>query len=152
MLVIIDLDPTIDNEQLIFDTINSTGVQLTSTDIIKNKLFQKLKSFNVMSEDDLNDYYIQHWYDIFEKDEDTTEYWCFKKKTGRFTRQVSEILLHSIALIKPNFYDPEKNQITDIPVIYKKYIDNMASADELKKFVDSNNKNSINKESNMTED
>ena len=135
MLVIIDLDPVIDNEQLIFDTINSTGVRLTSTDIIKNKLFQKLRSFNSLSDEDLNQFYVEHWENVFEADEESIAYWSRMKKTGRFKRQVSEILLHSIALIKPNFYDPEKNQLTDLPVVYKKYIDNLKTVEELKSFI-----------------
>ena len=37
-LVAIDLNER-ENEQVIFDTINSTGVKLTASDIIKNALF-----------------------------------------------------------------------------------------------------------------
>lgn len=135
MLVVIDLDPIIDNEQLIFDTINSTGVRLTATDIIKNKLFQRLRSFNDVSDDEVNQFYENHWEKVFENNEDI-EYWSKYKKTGRFSRQVSEILLHSVALIK-QFYDPEKQQLTDLPTVYKTYIDKkLTNSAELKKFIE----------------
>lgn len=35
-----------ENEQVIFDAINSTGVKLTTSDIIKNELFQRVIDTN----------------------------------------------------------------------------------------------------------
>jgi len=41
-LVVIDLVEGSDNEQAIFDTLNTAGVRLSLAEIIKNALFQKV--------------------------------------------------------------------------------------------------------------
>lgn len=63
----IDLDPT-DDEQQIFDTINSLGVRLTTADLLKNELFST-------STKDI-DFYNSTWRQCFEEDE--KDYWEIK--------------------------------------------------------------------------
>lgn len=66
ILVVIELGDN-DQEQKIFDTINSSGVRLTSTDIIKNALYQKLIE---LTEDDskVSLYYKETWEKTFKAD------------------------------------------------------------------------------------
>ncbi len=61
ILVVSDLNKK-ENEQVIFDTINSTGVKLTASDIIKNALFQKIK----LSGKSLENFYSETWQKCFE--------------------------------------------------------------------------------------
>lgn len=116
ILVVIDLSEK-DNEQAIFDTINSAGVRLSSADIIKNALFQK--ALELYDQEDVELLYHEHWEKIFITDED--KYWETPRPTGRLMRDNIEILLHSIAVIK-GFYDPDKHTLSDLSSCYKTYI------------------------------
>lgn len=131
MLVVIVLDEG-DNEQQIFDTINSAGVRLTSTDIVKNALFQKIKDYNENPEDAF-DFYEKTWGKIFSIDEESLSYWGKKKTVGRIQRDNSEMLLQSVAVIE-EIFDPSKNTLADIPDLYKHYIDKM-NENQVKSFV-----------------
>lgn len=71
ILVKIEVDNN-DQEQQIFDTINSAGMALSSTDIIKNALYEKLRQFKI-SEEKLLGYYEDTWqltFDNSDKDRD----------------------------------------------------------------------------------
>ena len=73
ILVIIDLSED-DDEQAIFDTINSAGVRLSGADIIKNALFQR--ALEVMNnENEVVALYQQYWENVFSIDDDTKGYW-----------------------------------------------------------------------------
>jgi len=61
-----------DDEQVIFDTINSLGVKLTTAELLKNHIFQ---------EKQLQELYEQHWEPIFDDDEDMAAFWN-KDKTA----------------------------------------------------------------------
>ncbi len=133
MLVIIDLDED-DNEQTIFDTINTAGVRLTSTDIIKNKLFQKV--VELFDEDQAIEYYKNTWENCFLKDEEANAYWLGESSEGRMTRTNSDILLHSVAVIQ-GFYNPVDDKLGDLPTRYKEKIDGYDSStkDKLIEFI-----------------
>ena len=119
ILVIIDLSEK-EDEQAIFDTINSAGVRLSSADIIKNALFQKaLDLFDNVEEVEI--LYKEHWENIFSIDEDAINFWDTPRATGRLTRDNIEILLHSISVIK-GFFDPDKHTLSDLSNLYKAYI------------------------------
>ena len=75
LFVGIDLDQE-DDEQQIFDTINSLGVVLSTAELLKNYFF---------SRKDINSY-VEDWYDIFEKDEETRRYWDSDITAGRAKR------------------------------------------------------------------
>ena len=130
MIVVIALDED-DHEQQIFDTINSAGVRLTSTDIVKNALFQKALEF--CTEEDVVEFYDNTWGNVFCKDEETLHYWSKKRTIGRIQRDNSEVLLQSVAIIE-KIFDPSKHTLTDIPDLYKKYIEDMKEK-EVKEFV-----------------
>ncbi|MCX8473368.1 MAG: DUF262 domain-containing HNH endonuclease family protein, partial [Sediminibacterium sp.] len=132
ILVIIDLSEK-EDEQAIFDTINSAGVRLSSADIIKNALFQKaLDLFD--SAEEVETLYKEKWEDVFSIDEDAINFWDTPRATGRLMRANIEILLHSISVIK-GFFDPDKHTLSDLSNLYKTYISQI-SKDDLKKFVE----------------
>lgn len=132
ILVIIDLSEK-EDEQAIFDTINSAGVRLSSADIIKNALFQKaLDLFDNVEE--VETLYKEKWENVFSLDEDAINFWDTPRATGRLMRDNIEILLHSISVIK-GFFDPDKHTLSDLSNLYKNYISKI-SKDDLKKFVE----------------
>ena len=72
IIVLIDLTDH-DNEQVIFDTINSAGVRLSGTDIVKNALFQR--AMELYNRDEVIKLYDDYWDSIFSKEEDLINYW-----------------------------------------------------------------------------
>ena len=89
LFVGIDLDQD-DDEQQIFDTINSLGVTLTTAELLKNYFFTRR---DVES-------YKQDWYDVFEKDEETRNYWDTEITTGRIKRTYIDMFFYSFLIIK----------------------------------------------------
>ena len=132
ILVIIDLSEK-EDEQAIFDTINSAGVRLSSADIIKNALFQKALDLYDNAEE-VETLYKEKWENVFSIDEDAINFWDTPRATGRLMRDNIEILLHSISVIK-GFFDPDKHTLSDLSNLYKTYISKI-SKDDLKKFVE----------------
>lgn len=132
MLVAIDLKGQ-DNEQAIFDTINSAGVRLSCADTIKNVLFQK--AIETMDRLRAVELYKATWEKVFLLDEDTVEYWETERQTGRLKRNNIEILLHSIAVIK-SFYNPETDTLSDLADRYKYQINQVSNETQLRALVD----------------
>lgn len=112
-----------EDEQKIFDSINSTGEKLTATDIIKNAIFDK--ALKISNENKAIDLYEKYWQNIFEKNEEELLFWNSENKVARTSGRVrSEILLHSVAIIL-GFYDISKgDKIEQLSSIYKNYIKN----------------------------
>lgn len=134
MLVVIDLVED-DDEQTIFDTTNTAGVRLSGSDVIKNALFQRVIQ---LLKDDVQEavkLYDRTWARVFLLDDETIQFWEKKKLTGRFMRDNSEVLLHSIAVIK-GFYDPDKHLLSDLSKLYKAQIARFESAAELVAFIE----------------
>lgn len=126
ILVIIDLSEK-EDEQAIFDTINSAGVRLSSADIIKNALFQKaLDLFDNV--EDVETLYKDNWENVFSLDEDAMNFWDTPRATGRLMRDNIEILMHSISVIK-GFFDPDKHTLSDLSNLFKTYILKINKAD-----------------------
>lgn len=80
-----------DDEQEIFDTINSLGVKLTTSELLKNYVF---------SDKQTQDLYKNFWEDIFECDEETIKFWNTKKTAGRVYRENIDVLLYCYLLIE----------------------------------------------------
>ncbi len=131
MLVVIDLEER-DDEQSIFDTLNTAGVRLTSAEIIKNALFKRL--IELSGRQEAIKTYKETWEKTFMKDEDTLAYWDKELTTGRLKRQNIEILLHSVAVIE-EFYDPDKHTLSDLSKLYRKKIEEFTTTEELKSFI-----------------
>lgn len=78
-----------EDEQKIFDTINSLGVSLTTAELLKNFLFNQ----------DI-DSYIKNWREIFEKDNEIKQYWEQEITAGRNKRTNIDLFLEAYLLIK----------------------------------------------------
>lgn len=74
-----------EDEQQVFDTINSLGVRLTTAELLKNYFFNQN---NV-------DEYKQKWASVFEKDDDAKKYWDTAIETGRIWRSMIDIFFES---------------------------------------------------------
>lgn len=94
-----------DDEQEIFDTINSLGVRLTTGELLKNYIF---------SDTDIRDYYTTLWEPVFEADEDQIEFWNKNKTSGRFTRTNVEVLLYCYLII-------QKETPVELDRLFKEY-------------------------------
>jgi uncharacterized protein with ParB-like and HNH nuclease domain len=89
LFVGIDIDES-EDEQQIFDTINSLGVKLTTAELLKNYFF---------SRDNIS-MYDSYWKNIFEFDDETKEYWDTEVTTGRIKRTFIDLFLFSYLQIK----------------------------------------------------
>jgi len=90
LFVVIDLDKDEEDEQQIFDTINSLGVPLTTAELLKNHFFGR----NDIAE------YMEYWEKVFEKDEETKAYWDNKLITSRSTRPFIDLFFFAFLQIK----------------------------------------------------
>lgn len=131
ILVVIDLDND-DQEQQIFDTINSAGIRLTASDTIKNALFQRLIDITGDKEK-ICKYYKATWEKTFLSDVEEQNFWSKQKAVGRLKRDNSELLLHAVAIID-GFFDVEKDTISELAKKYKEHLKNLNEA-ELKSLV-----------------
>ncbi len=121
MFVGIDLG-TDEDEQQIFDTINSLGVKLTTAELLKNYFFGR---------DDIQ-LYKDYWQSIFEKDNDTKDFWDTEIMTGRLRRYFIDLFFYSFLQIKiqDSTYkvsSEDKDEFTKVEGLfdsYKKFIKN----------------------------
>jgi hypothetical protein len=130
MLVVIDLAAT-DEEQVIFDTINSAGVRLSGADIVKNALYQR--AIDAMGHEEAIALYDDTWKHVFVADREALDFWGAERLAGRLTRDNMEILLHAIAVIE-GIYDPDKNVMTELASRYKDRIRRLETADAVRAF------------------
>lgn len=79
-----------EDEQQIFDTINSLGVKLTTAELLKNYFFDRTEI----------DKYDIYWRGVFEKDDDTFTYWDREITAGRIKRTVIDLFFYSYLQIK----------------------------------------------------
>ena len=127
-LVNIDLDVN-DNEQAIFDTVNSAGVRLSSADTIKNLLYQKYVELLRKTESgDIDEAAIEEyestWVDAFIADEALNAYWESQRQYGRMKRSNLETFLHAFAVVQ-GFFNPAENNMADLPQEYRKKVSKM---------------------------
>lgn len=94
-----------DDEQEIFDTINSLGVRLTTGELLKNYIFSDLQ---------VRDYYSTHWEPIFEDDEEQLSFWNKTKTAGRVSRTNIEVLLYCYLII-------QKKSPVELERLFKEY-------------------------------
>lgn len=97
----IGIDLNIDeDEQQIFDTINSLGVKLSTGELLKNRFFDSSKI----------DFYENTWKKTFEDDEDCINYWNDSVSIGRNSVTMMDNFLYSYLQVK--MHDPKlKGQI-----------------------------------------
>lgn len=131
MLVVIDLDEK-DDEQAIFDTLNTAGVRLTVAEIVKNAIFKR--AIELSDKEKAIRLYEHTWKETFLKDEETLRYWETERTTGRLKRDNLQILLHYIGVIK-RFYDPDKHSLVELSKLYKEELKKIDSIEKLKEFI-----------------
>lgn len=116
-----------DDEQKIFDSVNTLGRPLSCADIIKNYLYQKLKeqcgSDNVKINQILN-HYKNYWDDVFYT-EDRRAFWDKTKILGRIKTNYLDIFLKEYATIKGIYVPSSTGGVESIAQQFKKYIDKL---------------------------
>lgn len=103
VLVFIKLEQGDFNEQTIFDTINRAGIRLSTADIIKNNLFKRLLEAAGTDEarrDSVLNTYENHWENVFNPDQCTSELWDTERVFGNVKHSNLEFLLYCVACIK----------------------------------------------------
>lgn len=108
----IDLDAD-EDEQQIFDTINSLGVNLTTSELLKNYFFSR----ETVHE------YEDRWESVFEKDDETKSYWDTEIEVGRAKRAMIDIFFDSYFQI---FIQDRKYNISNEDKIMYARVDKLA--------------------------
>lgn len=134
----ITLDSEYDDEQEIFDAVNSLGMRLTSADVIKNFLFQSMKN-SVKKQD--QDFYSQQIIELYTSTWDKVfycnerkDFWYKTISLGRMTSTNIEEFLKDYSSIK-GFYSIRENPGSDgLTSAYKKEI-NGKQYKQLEEFV-----------------
>ena len=127
-----------DNEQAIFDTVNSSGVRLSSADTIKNLLYQKyvelLRQMHIdnVDEEAVKEYEMT-WVEAFLADEKVKVYWETQRQYGRMKRSNIETMLHAFAVVK-GIFNPSEDNMADLPKKFRKHVSSM-NIDELGEFL-----------------
>lgn len=127
LFVGIDLG-TDEDEQQIFDTINSLGVRLTTAELLKNHFFGR----NNFSD------YQTYWQEVFEKDEETRNYWDQEVTTGRIKRTFIDLFFYAFLQIK--IQDTNLAVSSDDKIIFSK-VDRLFDSYKsfIKKYLSGNN-------------
>ena len=134
LLVIIRLGSE-DKEQEIFDTINSAGIHLSSTDIIKNHLYQQLLN-NGVSQAEVLKKYQDTWEATFEEGK-VYQFWNKEKSVGRNLRSNLELFFQAYGIIhEPKIYDVEEDTLSDLAKKYKEYLKTLTSERDVTEFID----------------
>lgn len=115
MFVGIDLSHE-DDEQQIFDTINSLGVRLTTAELLKNYFFGR----------DDYPHYLTYWQNIFEANDEIKKYWDTEIIAGRIRRHFTDLFFYSFLQIKiqDNKYSvktEDKKQYTKVDGLFDSY-------------------------------
>ena len=105
--VCIDIDEG-EDEQQVFDTINSLGVKLTTAELLKNYFYSKEEIAE----------YNKHWVPIFEKDDETKEYWNQEFESGRVRRTLINEFFDSYFKLFIN--DPKYSISAEDKVLYSR--------------------------------
>jgi len=127
LFVGIDLDEN-EDEQQIFDTINSLGVKLTTAELLKNYFFNRDEILT----------YTTYWKNVFEKDEETKNYWDREITAGRLKREFIDLFFFSYLQIKIqdknlNVKTEDKIEFSKVEQLfesYKKFIKDYLSNDK----------------------
>ena len=104
-----------EDEQQVFDTINSLGVRLTTAELLKNYFYNKE---NVKE-------YEENWVSIFEKDSDTRMYWEQELETGRIKRSLIDIFFD--AYFQIFLQDKQYNISTEDKIVFSR-VDHLAKS------------------------
>ncbi len=116
-IMFVGIDLGIDeDEQQIFDTINSLGVKLTTAELLKNYFFGR---------DDIQ-LYKDYWLTVFESDNDTKDFWDTEIVAGRLRRYFIDLFFYSFLQIKIqdntlNVNTEDKDEFTKVEGLFDSY-------------------------------
>lgn len=125
-----------DDEQKIFDSVNSMGKSLSNADIVKNYIFQKLRENAKQDEvkkDQVTALYEKYWDSIFYADE-KKDFWYKEYTVGRIKTDNLESFLKDFAIVKEFYFAKKTTGAYGLCNAYKGHI-NKLSDDELRDFV-----------------
>lgn len=131
--IILDED---DDEQKIFDSVNSLGKDLTSSDIIKNYLFQRMRTVtgnNEIYNQQILDIHNKYWTKVFYSEEKRS-FWEKTKVLGRISTNNLESFLKDYATIKEIYSPSNTGGLDGLSKSYKKYINSLEKFDDLVNF------------------
>ena len=117
-----------DDEQKIFDSVNSMGKSLSNSDIIKNYLYQKMKEkagSDQVKIDNVMKHYRETWDSVFYKNEATKAFWYSQITVGRFLTDHLETYLKDFAIIKGIYTAKKTTGVFGLCKAYKEYIDRL---------------------------
>ncbi len=116
-ITFVGIDLTIEeDEQQIFDTINSLGVRLTTAELLKNYFFDRgeIQEYN------------EYWNNVFERDEKIKRYWDREITTGNVNRIFIDLFFYSFLQIK--IQEPklevesdDKNEFSKVESLFQSY-------------------------------
>lgn len=130
--IILDVN---DDEQKIFDSVNSLGKDLTNADIIKNYLYQRMKdevANDPIMVNKILEHHQQYWVKCFYSDEKRA-FWEAKKSYGRIQMNNLEAFLKDFAIIKGIYSAYVVGGIEGLAKAYKIHI-NKLDYQELQQF------------------
>lgn len=104
-----------EDEQQVFDTINSLGVRLTTAELLKNYFYNR---------DNVQEYE-NNWVSIFEKDSETRLYWEQELETGRIKRSLIDIFFD--AYFQLFLQDKKYNISAEDKIVYSR-LDHLAKS------------------------
>ena len=125
-----------DDEQKIFDSVNSMGKSLSNADIIKNYVFQKLRENaknDEIKKNQVLDLYNEFWDSLFYADE-KKDFWYRELTVGRIKTDNLECFLKDFAIVKKFYFAKKTTGTYGLCNAYKAYI-NSLDDNELKAFV-----------------
>ena len=104
-----------EDEQQVFDTINSLGVRLTTAELLKNYFYNR---------DNVQEYE-SNWVAIFEKDSESRLYWEQELETGRIKRSLIDIFFD--AYFQLFLQDKQYNISAEDKIVYSR-LDHLAKS------------------------
>lgn len=104
-----------EDEQQVFDTINSLGVRLTTAELLKNYFYNR---------DNVQEYE-SNWVAVFEKDSESRLYWEQELETGRIKRSLIDIFFD--AYFQLFLQDKQYNISAEDKIVYSR-LDHLAKS------------------------
>ncbi len=126
-----------DDEQKIFNSVNSLGKNLTSADIIKNNLFQKIKEKATDKENRdkyVIDFYSNTWTNTFDSTIELKSFWYKEITVGRILTSNLEMFLKDYAIIYQFYHAKDSGGFSGLNKSYNEYIKNK-TLDQLESFI-----------------
>lgn len=126
-----------DDEQRIFDSVNSLGKELTNSDIIKNYIFQTFKNKSENNRIHLQNiipFHQKYWVNVF-YNEKTKDFWKQDRTLGRIKVNMIEAFLKDFGVIKEIYNPNDTGGIEGLSKAYKKYINDIVDYEGIKNLI-----------------